>query len=149
MLTKRKKIITGLCLLFGVLLCILGCIGMEMMTKTQENSSRKLPRRTMTITIDVRYRQEFFDQLQKFADKHDFTILIDVRSSGNEDFLIAIYRKDVKIYGDNAFVLGEYAFGFYDVYGQPPAPDSVLDDLVNDLQSYINEVPSATFTVEK
>jgi len=120
-----------------------------MMTKTSENSSERLPRRSVNITIDTSQRQEFFDQLQKFADKHDFTITIDTRSSGNEDFLIAMYRKDVKIYGDNAFVLGEYAFGFYDVYRQPPAPDSVLDDLVNDLKSFISEVPSATFSVEK
>lgn len=149
MLTKRTKLIIGSCLLVGILLCILGCIGAKMMTKTSENSSERLPRRSVNITIDTSQRQEFFDQLQKFADKHDFTITIDTRSSGNEDFLIAMYRKDVKIYGDNAFVLGEYAFGFYDVYRQPPAPDSVLDDLVNDLKSFISEVPSATFSVEK
>src|SRR5690606_16772296 len=108
MLTEHKKMIIRLCIFFGILLCILGCIGAKMMTKTPENSFERLPRRSVKITIETSQRQEFFDQLRKYADKHDFTILIDTRSSGNEDFLIAMYRKDIEISGDNAFYLGEY-----------------------------------------
>lgn len=43
----------------------------------------------------------------------------------------------------------EYELGFYDIDNLHSAPDSVLDDLVNDLQSFVSEVPSATFSVEK
>jgi hypothetical protein len=148
MLTEHKKMIIRLCIFFGILLCILGCIGAKMMTKTPENSFERLPRRSVKITIETSQRQEFFDQLRKYADKHDFTILIDTRSSGNEDFLIAMYRKDIEISGDNAFYLGEYDLFFYDIYRQPPAPDSVLDDLVNDLQSFISVIPGVLFSVE-
>ena len=121
-----------------------------MITNTTDSSSRQLPRRKVDITIDTSHRQEFFDQLRKFADKHDFTILIDAQPSGAEDFLIYMTREDIVISGANPFALGEYKLGFYDAdRDHPTATESVLDDLVNDLKSFISEVPSATFSVEK
>lgn len=158
MLTKRTKLIIGVSLVLGLLLClllyILGSIGIKMMTKTTDNtpdnSYEQLPRRKVNITIDTSQRQVFFDQLRKFADKYAFTILIDTRSSGPEDFLVYMTRGDIWIIGDNAFKPEEYRFGFYDAnYGPPTAPESILDDLISDLQSFISEVSSATFTVEK
>jgi hypothetical protein len=149
MLTKYKKMIVGACLLFGILFCILGCVGLKMMTKTPDSSSRKLPTRKVTITIDISHRQEFFDQMRKFADKHDFTILIDAQPSGAEDFLIYMTREDIEISGLNVFAPGEYRLGFYDANRRQPAPKSVLDDLVSDLKRFVNEVPGTTFSVEK
>jgi hypothetical protein len=153
-LTQRNKLIIGVSLILGILLCLLLCvlggIGIKRMTKTTDNSYEQLPRRKVDITIDTSQRQVFFDQLRKFADKHAFTILIDVQPAGSEHFLVYMTRGDIWIIGDNVFKLGEYRFGFYDAnYGPPTATESVLDDLLNDLQSFISEVPSATFSVEK
>ena len=149
MLTKHKKMMVGAGLLFCLLFSILGYVGMIMMTKASDNSSRKLPTSKVTITIDVNHQQEYFDQLRKFADKHDFTILIDAQPSGDEDFLIYMTREDIVISGLNVFAPGEYRLGFYDADRRHPAPESVLDDLVSDLQNFVSKIPDTTFSVEK
>jgi hypothetical protein len=149
MSTKPIKFIIVACLLLGILLCALGCLGVKMTEKTTDNSSGQLPRRKVEITIETSQRQVFFDQLREFADKHDFTILIDAQPSGAEDFLIYMTRDDVQISGANPFAPGEYKFGFYDADRQHPVAETVLDDLIGDLESYISEVPKATFSVEK
>ena len=92
MLTKGKKIIVGWCLLSGILFCILGCIGIKMITPQKQRYPQDA-KRIVDITIDTSQREKFFDQLRKFADKHDFKILIDTRSSGSEDFLIEMTRE--------------------------------------------------------
>ena len=106
-------------------------------------------KKIVNVTIDTSQREEFFDQLRKFAAKHNFTILIDSQPSGDEDFLISMTGGDIEIDGDNAFAPGEYGFGFYHADLLHPAPDSAFDDLISDLESFINEVPGATFSVEK
>jgi hypothetical protein len=148
MLTKRKKIIIGSCLLPGILFCVLGCIGIKMMAPQKQRYPQEA-QRSVVITIDTSHRQEFFDQLRKFADKHDFKILIDTRSSGSEDFLIEMTREDIEISGANVFAAGEYQLGFYHADLLHPAPESTFDDLISDLESFINEVPDTTFSVEK
>jgi hypothetical protein len=148
MLTKRKKIIMGSCLLSGILFCILGCIGIKMMTPQKQRYPQDA-KRIVDVTIDTSQREKFFDQLRKFADKHDFTIRIDPQPSGAEDFLIYMTREDLEIIGDNAFAPGEYGFGFYHADLLHPASDSAFEDLISDLESFINEVPGATFSVEK
>jgi len=148
MLTKHKKMIIGACLLLGILLCILGCLGIKMMTP-QKQTYPQDAKRIVDITIDTSQREDFFAQLRKFADKHDFTILIDVQPSGPEDFLIYMTREDILISGTNVFAPGEYGFGFYHADLLHPAPDSVFDDLISDLKSFISEVPGTTFSVEK
>ena len=146
MLTKRTKLLIGESLIFTVL----GCIGINLATKTTNNTSGQLPRIKVDIRIDTKQRQIFFDQLQKFADKHDFTIQIDVQPSGPEDFLIYMTRKDIIISGANVFAPEEYKLGVYDAADpQSLVSESALDDLVTDLKIFVSEVPSTTISVEK
>ncbi len=148
MLIKHKKMILGICLLLGVLFYLLGCINTEMATPQALKYPREA-RRSVSITIDTSQRLQLFDQLRKFSNKHGFSILIDTRSSGPDDYFISITGGDIEIDGANAFVLEEYELGFYDIDLLHAAPDSDFDDLISDLQSFIDEVPGATFTVEK
>jgi hypothetical protein len=146
MITKRTtKFILGACLLFGVL----GCLGVKVTEEANDNSSGQLPRRKLDIAIDTSQRQILFDQLQKFAEKHDFMIQIDVQPSSPEDFLVYMTREDIIISCANIFAPGEYRLGVYDADRQQPVSDSVLDDLVNDLKSLVSEIPGTTFSVEK
>lgn len=147
MFTERKKTILSACLFLGLLLVILGCEGTSVMPITPGSSYEGLPRRKMDITIDTSRRQEFFDQLRNFATKQGFTIRIDTRTSGSENFLVYMTRGGIEISGANVFAPGEYEFGFYDVYQQPPATESVLDDLVSDLKNVVSAVPGANFFV--
>jgi len=152
MSTQRTKLIIGVSLLSGFSLCLLACIlgyiGIKMMAPQKQRYPQEA-QRSAVITIDASQRDDFFDQMRKFAAKHNFNILIDTRSSGPEYFLIDMTREDIEISGANVFALGEYKIFFYHADLLHPAPESVLDDLVNDLQSFISEVPSATFSVEK
>lgn len=142
MLTKHTKLIIGACLLFGTL----GCLGVNM----TNNSSGQLPRRKVDITIDTSRRQALFDQLQQFAEKHSLKIGIDTGANpSGEEFYIDMYGDDIEIHGANPFAPGEYKLGFYDADRQSPMSETVLDDLVNDLESFLREVPGATFSVEK
>lgn len=139
MLTKWLRIGIG----FLFLLVILGCVFPFINDNGQE------ARRSVNITINITQRQEFFNQLHEFAEKHNFTILIDTRPQGVEGFYIDMYRDDIMIAGTNPFVPAEYQLGFYDADRQNPVSETVLEDLISDLESFISEVPSATFTVEK
>ena len=145
MLTKYTKFFLGACLVFSVL----GCLATKMTKKTNDNGSGQLPRIKVDITIDTSERETFFEQLQKFAEKHDFMIQIDVQPSGPEDFLIYMTREDIIISGANIFAPGEYKLGVYDADRDHPVSQSVLDDLVNDLKSFLSEVPGTTFSVAK
>lgn len=139
MSVKWVRIGTG----FLLLVVVLGC-GFPFI-----NDSRQDARRSVVITIDLNRRQEFFDQLKKFAEANSFTILIDTLSSSDEEFQIDMTREDIIISGASPFEPNEYHIAFFDVLNQPPAPDPVLDDLVSQLEQYVSEVPGTTFFIRK
>jgi hypothetical protein len=145
MLTKYTNLIISVCLLLGVM----GCSSTKPIATATENSSGQLPRRKIVITIDTSQRPAVFDQLRKFADKHDFVIMIDTRPPGVEGFYIDMYRRDIEINGTNPFAPEEYKLGIYDADRNRPVSDAVLDNLVNELKNFINEVPDVTIIEEK
>jgi hypothetical protein len=150
MLTKRIKWIIIVCLFFCTLL--LGTLGCAVATKMLTPQALKYPRdprRSAIVIIEISRREEFFDQLRKFADKQRFMILIDPQPAGPEEFLISITGGDIEIDGANPFAPGEYHLGFYDIDHMHSAPEAVLDDLVNDFISFISEVQGTTFSIEK
>jgi hypothetical protein len=111
------------------------------------NDSRQEARKVVTITIDSNHQQEFFDQLHQFAEANSFSILIDTLSSSDKDFQIYMKREDVIISGVS--LSNEFQIAFSDVINQSPARDSVFDDLVNELERYVREIPGTTFTIMK
>ena len=140
-----------MCLLLGI---IVG-IGIKTLTTTEQGTEtipyEKLPRRKFIITIERRQQEELFSQLKKFADKGGFAIRIAPITPSGEDFSIEMWREDIKIFGANPFNPGEFRIGFYDTDGAYPypAPEWALDDLENDLKSFIGEISNATFSLEK
>ena len=128
---------------FLLLIVILGC-GFPFI-----NDNRQEARKSVVITIDLNHRQEFFDQLREFAETNGFSILIDTLSSSDEEFQIYMRREDIIISGASAFDPAEYHMGFSDITTQPPAPESVFDDLVRELEQYVSEVPGTTFFIRK
>jgi len=145
MTTKYTKFMLGVFILFSVL----GCLGIEMAEKTPDSNGGQLPRKKVDITIDMVQQQVFFEQLQKFAEKHNFMIQIDVQPSGPQDFLIYMTREDIIISGANFFAPGEYKLAVFDADRQRPVSESVVDDLVNDLTNIVSKVPGTTFSTGK
>jgi hypothetical protein len=128
---------------FLLLIVVLGC-GFPFI-----NDNRQESRKSVVITIDLNRRQEFFDQLHKFAEANGFSILIDTSSSSDEEFQIYMKREEIIISGSNPFEQGEYHFGFSDVTTDSPASDEVIDDLVSQLKQYVSEVPDTTFLIRQ
>ena len=126
---------------FLFLIVVLGCAFPYI------NDSRQEARKVVTITIDLNRQQEFFDQLNKFAEANGFSILIDTLPSSDKDFQIYMKRADVIISGVS--LSNEYQIAFSDVADQPPSPESVFDHLVSELERYVSEVPGTTFLIRK
>ena len=101
----------------------------------------------MDITIDPGHRQEFFDQMQKFAARHGFKIIIDTTDPTGNEFLIDMNRSDVDIFGNNVLNQGKYEFGFFDHDRQRPASVSAINAVMSDLQVSVGEVSGAVFSV--
>lgn len=138
MSVRSLRIGTGLFLL----IIILGC------NVFYPNDNRQEAIRDLVITIDLSRREEFFDQLSKFAKANGFSILIDTLSSSDEEFQIYMKREDIIISGVSG-ELNKYYVGFFDITDRSPAPDSVYDDLVSELEQYVSEVPGTTISIRK
>jgi hypothetical protein len=128
---------------FLLLIAILGCAA------THINDSGQDTRRSIVITIDLNRRQEFFDQLRKFASANGFSISIETLSSNEEKYQVNMKREDIIISGASPFELDQYYIDFFDVTDRPLAPDSVFDHLVSELQRDVSEVPGTTFLIRK
>ena len=147
---KSTKLITYLLLgaLLGAILCILGCIGLVALN-TIAGDSGQPPIRSLRVTIDESQREEFFDQLRKFADQHGFEISIRDSGLSNELFVVDMRRDDIEIISRNPFDPRIFRISFYDKYPGHPVNEETADELLNDLKSFIGEIPNITITEEK
>lgn len=146
MLAQRTKLSVVTRLFLGVLLCTLGCVGgSALLSKLREGRSQA-PVRSLRVTIEESQREELFDQLKKFADKHAFKFIISDYGTGGDLYLIEIRGDNIKILAtitraDPKIV----SIGFYRSLPENPPPDEkTVDDLLNDLKSFISEIPNVT-----
>jgi len=149
MTAKSTKLITRLLLgmLLGVLLCILGCIA-AVASNTIAGDGEQLPIRSLRVTIDENQREELFDQLRKFAEKHGFKISIRDSGLSDELFVVDMRRDDIKIISRNPFDPRIFRVSFYNKYPALPTSQETVDDLVNDLKAFISEIPNVKITEE-
>lgn len=145
MSAKSIKLILVICLLLGILLCVLGCISVMRDTNLKSNPN-SLSVRGLTITIDVDQREEFFTQMRKFAEKHSLEFKLNLYSSDNTRFLVAIYGEGFHITASNIpNAPREIGIGFFNE-GSTPTPEETVDELFADLKSFINEIPNVRMT---
>ena len=145
MLTNRAR---RMVLIFsGLVLCIFACVGM---TKLAGPSSQA-PMRTLRVTIDRTQRQELFDQLHNFADKHAFEYSVTDYGGQGKHFLVYILGESIKILTVEASSnLDMFSIGFYVPSPGDPLPNQqTVDDLVVDLKSFISEIPNVRITEEE
>ena len=154
MSAKRKKFIVIICLslFFGVMLCVLGYTRMRSLFNMMEVSSNgQAPIRSLRITLDKSQREQLFDQLRKFADKHIFEIQIDeINAASGMHFNVWMSRDDILIIAsDVPKAPTKVRISFYDKNPSHPAHKETVNDLFSDLKSFISEIPSVTITEEK
>lgn len=152
MSTNRGKriVIVFLSLYLGILLLIWGCVSTINGFNKIEESSSQAPIRTLRITIDKSQREELFDQFRKFSEKNGFEIQINDYGTGGESYLVWMSRDDITINASiNRHDPNIVSIGIFAKYPGYPVNEGTVDDLLNDLKSFIGEIPNVTITEEK
>jgi hypothetical protein len=143
-----------LCILLGLFAGYEGGIviktaAKEMAQNSRENSEYGTSIKSVRVTIQADQQELLFDQLRQFAKKEFFAIRI-TTTSFDSSYHVEMWREDVQIGGSFYPDSGELGLGLLrnSFEQRPPQPISVavLEDLANDLQSFISEVPSAIIT---
>ena len=147
MLGKRTNLTPVICLLLGLLL---GFLGSKIATaeKTKDTSEGEAPIRIVEITIDESRQEELFAQIQKFADEWGYAIRIARIVQNEDDFIIQMWREDIKLFGTYPSDPGELKIGFYYTNPAIPVAGIFFDSEIRDLRNFINEIPGATLTVK-
>jgi hypothetical protein len=138
----RRIIRIALCL--GALFIALAC-GLPNGSGTGNGLA---PIRTITLTLDKSQRETFFSQLQKFAENHGFeTRLTDFNTKG-ESFQFWMSRKDVFITASDVPPDPTLVYVFFYKYSGATIDEEIIDELLNELKSFINEVPNVMIMEE-
>lgn len=146
MATQRTKLRVVVFICLGVLLFALGCI---LPNRTVYPNSLE-PVRRLRVTIGENQRDELFDQFQLFAEKHDFEIQITDYGNMGEYFQVWIAGEDIQIVSeDEPGNPRVYSIDFLARYPGYSVGEDAVDELLNDLKSYLNEIPNLTITEEK
>jgi len=141
---------TGLCI--GLSLGLFGGLGIGKITTGQKpviTSGPIYPVRIVKITIDPNQQDKLFEQLRKFTDKWKYAILIDPEYLHPEKFEIYLWRSDMRAAGDYPRDPGMLQIDFYNTDLAAPVPERFFDEEIADFKIFINEIPNATFIVEK
>jgi len=119
-----------------------------MLANTNNSSEGSLARKSLTITIDPSQRDVLFAQTRKFADKWRYAIRIAPTVEGYADFDVAMWRDDMKIFGLYKNDTGELIIAFSYTDPTRPVPDRYFDQEIDDLKSFINQIPNVRITEE-
>jgi hypothetical protein len=119
----------------------------EMEQNSKANSEYGAPVKSITIAVQANERELLFDQLRRFAKKNFFAIrIVGFPSSYN----VEMWREDINIGGlfwiDDKTLSLSFHNNQFEQHLSQPLPESVFEDLMNDLQTFISEVPSAITT---
>jgi len=147
MSTNRAILFVALGLLLGLLIGI--SISKITTAENRKDNPTDIPIRVVTVTIDQGQRELLFYQVQKFADKWRYAIRIAPLNSMSEDFRVDMWRYDIKVLGAYSNDYGELHLAFSYTESTRPVPERYFDEEVSDLKSFIDEIPNATFTIEK
>jgi regulator of replication initiation timing len=142
--SKHVKWILVVCLLVGLLVCGVGCIRLTRSINLQGNPN-SLSVKGLEITMDANQREEYFSQMRKFADKHSLRFELSSYSSDNKRFIIAMYGDGFHITSSNISNSPRIAIAFFND-ATTPTPQGTVDELMDDLKNFINEIPNTMIT---
>jgi hypothetical protein len=129
--------------LFVGILFLFGCVG---------DNLEQLPIRSLTLTIDPKQREELFDQLHRFGDKHGFEFTFtDYGTSGN-DFLVELLRKDINVFAvdipDTSTIVSIRFYNHNFVMPVDEKTMETIDELSTELKILLNEIPNVIIQEE-
>jgi len=144
-----SKLSTITRLFIGAALFVLACIGLGV-SLTNFSEGSQLPIKTLRIVIDPVQREELFDQLLKFSDKHAFKYNLTDYGGQGKHFLVYILGDNIKILTvETSDVLDTFSIRFYAPSPGGQAPDKqMVNELVHDLKNFIVSIPNIKITEE-
>jgi len=149
MLQKRTKVFVLISLILTLCAIVVsfnaGNVNRDTLKPPDNNT--KAPVRKVDITLLQSQHDQLFEQFRNFAAKHAFAIRISQTDPTGKDFLVQMWRDDVRIIGSDSEDPGLFEIGFYNTYEERPVPENVFDYLVEELRGFIEEIPDTTFTV--
>lgn len=151
MLKKVTKFTVLVFILIGIL-AICSRVYLSKLNLISPESSRNFeqaPIRRIWITLDQNQHDQLFDQLRKFADQHAFTIQISQTDPTGENFLVQMWREDIKFIAVDSGDPRLFKIGFYNASEEHPVDIEVVDELIIDLKEYIEEIPNSTFILKE
>ena len=158
MLAKRPKLFIMILLFLGSCIGLLfGCVLALLIGTTKPIEKNSIPLtplpnpviRTITITIDPDRKDELFTQLEQFADMWRYAFLIAPTESNKNEYVVSLYRIDMKMKGSYFADSGVLELGFYNTNPKSRNPQSFFDKELKDLESLINEIPNSNYSVQK
>jgi hypothetical protein len=108
----------------------------------------QLPVRSIDVTVGKGAREKFFDRLRTFADAHAFAIRIAPTTPDRENFLVQMWREDIKIVAVTSLRPETFHIGFYR-NDTEAAATAAYDVLVTDLRHAVSEIEGSTFSETK
>lgn len=139
---KNTNLNLVICLLFGVLLCILGCNAIPNIKKVLTPDPNRFPVRSLKITMDLDHREEFFTQLQNFADKHSLELRSTFHDADKKSFIIVLAGDSFHISAlSHLYSPSEISVDFYNE-ASPPTSQATFNELSADLKNFLNKIPN-------
>ena len=110
---------------------------------------QKYPRRTIIVNIETSQQEMLFDELRSLADDEGFAIRIAPTTPSGVDFIVEMWREDVKVIALKSSDSGTFRIGIFDTDSAVSIPEWAVDSLKNKLINYIEEIPNVAITEEK
>jgi hypothetical protein len=142
MLYERIKPIISICLCLSALLATLACA----LVNSVGGGNSLAPVRILTLTIDKGQREDLFDQLQKFSEKHAFEFRLTDFNTKGERFQFWMSREDVYITASDVPPDPTLVYIAFYIYPGKSIDEETIDKLLIDLKSYVSEIPNITIT---
>jgi len=158
MVAKRPKLFMMIFLFLGSCIGLLfGCVLALFIGNAKPIDRNSIPLtplpnpaiRTITITIDPDRQDELFSQLEKFADMWRYAFLIAPTESNENEYVVSLYRIDMKLKGSYFADSGRLELGFYNTNPKSRHPQSFFDNELKDFEALINEIPNSNYSVQK
>jgi hypothetical protein len=158
MITKRPKLFMMMLLFLGVFIGLFfGCIVALMIGTTKPIEKNTIPPtplpnpaiRTISITIDPERKDDLFTRIETFADMWRYAFLIAPTNSSENEYIVSLYRIDMKMKGSYFADSGILELVFYNTNPKSKNPQSFFDNELKDLQGLINEIPNSNYSVQK
>jgi hypothetical protein len=128
-------------LLSGVLLGILGCNAISKIVLTTPDPNR-FPVKSWNITMDLDQREEFFTQMQYFADKRSLELRSTFYDADKKGFFIMLTGDSFHISAISGRTHAEEIRILFFNEASPPTSRETFDELAVDLKNHLKEIPS-------